>query len=87
MQLAPLILIDGGWLQGMASPSLIHTTVGRMLFHVLVEEIGEGNPHEHHANIYRDLLAAMGEDAPRWTRWTSAHCQRAGRRFLRGRRG
>ncbi len=76
VQLAPLILIDGGWLQGMASPALIHTTVGRMLFHVLVEEIGEGNPDEHHANIYRDLLAAMGEDAPpvdtwefaRWTR-------------------
>jgi len=64
VQLAPLILIDGGWLQGMASPALIHTTVGRMLFHVLVEEIGEGNPDEHHANIYRDLLAAMGEDAP-----------------------
>ncbi|MGD2046591.1 MAG: iron-containing redox enzyme family protein [Gemmatimonadota bacterium] len=64
VQLAPLILIDGGWLQGMASPALIHTTVGRMLFHVLVEELGEGKPDEHHANVYRDLLAAMGEDAP-----------------------
>jgi len=64
VQLAPLILIDGGWLQGMASPALIHTTVGRMLFHVLVEELGEGKPEEHHANVYRDLLAAMGEDAP-----------------------
>jgi len=64
VQLAPLILIDGGWLQGMASPALIHTTVARMLFHVLVEELGEGNPEEHHANVYRDLLAAMGEDAP-----------------------
>lgn len=76
VQLAPLILIDGGWLQGMASPSLIHTAVGRMLFHVLVEELGEGKPEEHHANVYRDLLKAMGEEAPpvdtwefaRWTR-------------------
>jgi hypothetical protein len=64
VQLAPLILIDGAWLQGMASPALIHTTVGRMLFHVLVEELGEGKPKEHHANVYRDLLKAMGEDAP-----------------------
>jgi hypothetical protein len=64
VQLAPLILIDGGWLQGMASPALIHTTVARMLFHVLVEELGEGKVKEHHANVYRDLLAAMGEKAP-----------------------
>ena len=64
VQLAPLVLIDGGWLQGMASASIIHTTVGRMLFHVFCEEIGVGNAAEHHANIYRDLLRAMGEDAP-----------------------
>ena len=64
VQLAPLILIDGGWLQRMASPPLIHTTVGRMLFHIFFEEVGEGDPEKHHANIYRDLLAAMGEDAP-----------------------
>ncbi len=64
VQLAPLVLIDGGWLQGMASASLIHTTVGRMLFHVFCEEVGLGNAAEHHANIYRDLLRAMGEDAP-----------------------
>ncbi len=63
-QLAPLILIDGGWLQGVASPALIHTVVGRMLFHVLVEEIGEGKRSEHHANIYRDLLSTMGEAPP-----------------------
>jgi hypothetical protein len=64
VQLAPLILIDGGWLQGMASPALIHTTVGRMLFHVLVEELGEGKSKEHHANVYRDLLTAMGQTPP-----------------------
>ena len=64
VQLAPLILIDGGWLQGMVSPALIHTPVARMLLHVLVEEIGEGQAAEHHANIYRKLLAAMGVEAP-----------------------
>ena len=76
IQLAPLILIDGGWLQGMASPALIHTTVGRMLFHVLVEEIGEGKPKEHHANIYRNLLKAMGEEPPPVDSWEFARWSR-----------
>ncbi|MGE0159668.1 MAG: iron-containing redox enzyme family protein [Dehalococcoidia bacterium] len=76
VQLAPIILIDGGWLQGIASPSLIHTEVGRMLFHVLVEEIGEGNAEEHHANIYRELLGAMSEDAPPVDSWEFARWAR-----------
>jgi hypothetical protein len=76
VQLAPIILIDGGWLQGIATPALIHTTVGRMLFHVLVEEIGAGNSAEHHANIYRDLLAAMGEAAPPVESWEFARWAR-----------
>jgi hypothetical protein len=76
VQLAPLILIDGGWLQGIASPSLIHTTVGRMLFHVLVEELGGGTPKEHHANIYRDLLATMGVEAPPVDTWEFAQWSR-----------
>jgi len=76
IQLAPLILIDGGWLQGMASPALIHTTVARMLFHVLVEELGEGKPKEHHANIYRNLLKAMGEEPPPVDSWEFARWSR-----------
>jgi len=76
VQLAPLILIDGGWLQGMASPALIHTTVGRMLFHVFVEEIGEGKAKEHHANIYRNLLAAMGLTVPPVDTWEFAQWSR-----------
>ncbi len=76
VQLAPLILIDGGWLQGMASPALIHTPVGRMLFHVLVEELGEGSQKEHHANVYRDLLKAMGEDPPPVDSWEFARWPR-----------
>jgi hypothetical protein len=76
VQLAPLVLIDGGWLQGMASPALIHTTVGRMLFHVLAEELGEGKWKEHHANIYRNLLAAMGVNAPPVDTWDFARWSR-----------
>ena len=76
VQLAPLILIDGGWLQGMASPALIHTPVARMLLHVLVEELGEGNAAEHHANVYRKLLAAMGIESPPVESAEFAHWQR-----------
>jgi hypothetical protein len=76
VQLAPIVLIDGGWLQGIATPVLIHTVVGRMLFHVLVEEIGAGNAKEHHANIYRDLLAAMGQAAPPVESWEFARWPR-----------
>jgi hypothetical protein len=47
-----------------------------MIFHVLVEEIGAGNAKEHHANIYRDLLAAMGEAAPPVESWEFAHWPR-----------
>lgn len=76
VQLAPLILIDGAWLQGVASPALIHTTIGRMMFHVMVEEIGEGRSEEHHANIYRELLARMGEAAPQIDTWEFARWSR-----------
>jgi hypothetical protein len=76
VQLAPLILIDGSWLQGIVSPALIQTTVGRMLFHVLVEELGEGKAAEHHANIYRDLLTAMEVDAPPVDTWEFARWSR-----------
>ena len=71
-----LILIDGGWLQGMASPALVHTTVGRMLFHVFVEEIGEGKAQEHHANIYRNLIAAMAVTPPPVDTWEFARWPR-----------
>jgi hypothetical protein len=64
LQLAPLILIDGGWLQNVTHACLIHTQIGRTLFRIFYEELGEGDPTLHHANVYRDLLLAMGEDVP-----------------------
>jgi len=80
VQLAPLLLIDGAWLRGTPCPGLIQTTIGRRLFGVLYEETGEGEPSRHHANIYREMLAAMGVEAPpvhaeefaRWSRLADA---------------
>ncbi len=63
-QLAPLILIDGAWLQGVTSAGIIHTPVGRKLFHIFYEEVGLGDPRGHHANIYRELLSEMGVKHP-----------------------
>ena len=76
VQLAPLILIDGGWLQGVTSAAVINTAVGRMLLHVFIEEIGQGSAAEHHANIYRDLLDAMAVAAPPVDTWEFAHWDR-----------
>jgi hypothetical protein len=63
-QLAPLILIDGSWIQNVTNPAIIHTSVGRMLFGILFDEVGLGDSRHHHANLYRELLAEMGGNIP-----------------------
>lgn len=76
VQLAPLILIDGAWLQGMLIQNCIHSEYGRILFQILYEETGEGDVTRHHANVYRELLHEMGIKLPaietrefiQWTR-------------------
>lgn len=76
VQLAPLILIDGAWLQGMLTQNCIHSEYGRILFQILYEEAGEGDATRHHANVYRELLHEMGIKPPaietrefiQWTR-------------------
>lgn len=64
VQLAPLILIDGAWLQGMLTLKSSPVELDRILFQILYEESGEGDSRKHHANIYRDLLYAMGTQPP-----------------------
>lgn len=58
--LAPLLLVDGGWLQGASSLNTLYTPTGLQLYRIFYEEIGEGSADLHHSNIYRDLLEAMG---------------------------
>jgi hypothetical protein len=64
---APLLFVDGAWLQGHLGPGVIHTSVGRKLFGIFYEEIGAGDPEAHHANLFRALLAEMGVDLPDFT--------------------
>lgn len=64
VQTAPLTLIDGSWLRGYADYQLAGTEVGRHLFAIYWDELGNGRPELNHPRIYRELLEAMGVDLP-----------------------
>lgn len=59
LQLAPLTLIDGAWLQGFTDIALASTRVGCPLFETYWDELGNGEWAINHPKIYRDVLAAM----------------------------
>lgn len=65
VQLAPLTLIDGAWLQGFTEVALASTRVGFPLFETYWDELGNGQWEINHPKIYRDVLAAMGVTLPR----------------------
>lgn len=60
LQLAPLLLIDGAWLQGYTDLGCACSAVGRPLFRIFWDELGNGQRQLNHPKIYRDLLASMG---------------------------
>ncbi len=64
IQLAPLTLIDGAWLQGFTEASLASTRVGAPLFETYWDELGNGDWTINHPKIYRDVLAAMDITLP-----------------------
>jgi hypothetical protein len=59
LQLAPLTLIDGAWLQGFSEVSLATQVYGASLFEIYWDELGNGDKSINHPKIYRDVLAAM----------------------------
>ncbi len=63
-QLAPAILVDGAWLIRALSIKRRLPKVGEALWQIFREEIGDGNPHHNHANVYRKLLAQAGIELP-----------------------
>lgn len=67
IRLAPLILVDGCWLQGAGRLRDTHPAVARRLSETYADEIGRGEPDRHHANIYRKLLRSQGIDLPEVT--------------------
>jgi hypothetical protein len=64
LQLAPLTLIDGAWLQGYTDCALARTPVGSPLFKIYWDELGNGDYSLNHPKIYRELLRAMDIELP-----------------------
>ena len=62
LQLAPLTLIDGAWLQGFTDVGLATTRFGFPLFETYWDELGNGDIEINHPKIYRDVLREMGID-------------------------
>ncbi|MGP9017008.1 iron-containing redox enzyme family protein [Streptomyces sp. BR1] len=64
LQLAPLIMIDGGWLQGFTDYQHASSRSGHFLFRTYWDELGNGELELNHPRIYRALLRDMGIDLP-----------------------
>jgi len=64
VQMAPLTLIDGSWLQGFTDYELASSQIGHSLFAIYWDELGNGEPTLNHPLIYRELLKEMGVDLP-----------------------
>ncbi|MFJ8860312.1 iron-containing redox enzyme family protein [Streptomyces sp. NPDC102451] len=64
VQLAPLTMIDGGWLQGFTDYRLASSQVGFSLFETYWDELGNGQTSLNHPLIYRELVAGMGVELP-----------------------
>ncbi|MCA8019143.1 iron-containing redox enzyme family protein [Burkholderia metallica] len=64
LQLAPLTLIDGSWLQGFSDWRLAASQVGFALFQTYWDELGNGLYALNHPKIYRDGLREMGIELP-----------------------
>lgn len=60
LQLAPLALIDGAWLQGFTDLTLASSHVGYALFQTYWDELGNGSYALNHPKIYRDGMRQMG---------------------------
>ncbi|WP_397448904.1 iron-containing redox enzyme family protein [Pseudomonas sp. NA-150] len=64
IQLCPMILIDGAWLQKWGNAGLVDTRLGTLLFKIFSDELGNGDPRLNHPNIYRQLMAQMEVELP-----------------------
>lgn len=64
LQLAPLTLIDGAWLQGFTDVGLAASHVGYTLFQTYWDELGNGIEALNHPKIYRDALRQMNLELP-----------------------
>jgi len=64
VQLCPMVYIDGAWLQRIGQVGFRESPVAARLQTIYLDEVGAGDPHENHPNLYRELMAAMGVEMP-----------------------
>ncbi|MBV9821010.1 MAG: iron-containing redox enzyme family protein [Actinobacteria bacterium] len=83
LQLAPLTLIDGSWLQGYTDVHLASSRIGAPLFQTYWDELGNGQLELNHPKIYRDNLADMGVTLAPTASWEFAHDPRLREESLR----
>ena len=72
IQLAPFNQTDGTWLRGVARGGPIDT-VRSFLFGIWNDEMGNGNPHHNHCNIYTTLLKSLGVYLPELRDYAYSH--------------
>lgn len=63
LKLAPFNQLDGSWLRFVADAGATDAVHG-LLFEIWRDEVGNGNPAEHHGNLYTALLRTLGHLQP-----------------------
>ena len=66
-QFAPVLLVDGSWLQNSAKAGNVQHPVTRFLTRIYADEIGDGRSDWNHANVYRKLLESERIALPEFT--------------------
>ncbi len=63
-QIAPLILLDGCWLQHSLAVENTNPAIAEILFSIYRDEIGNGVPEKNHAYIFQQLLDSLSISVP-----------------------
>lgn len=58
-QLAPFNQLDGAWLRNVSEGGPIDE-INSLLFSIWMDEAGDGNPDQNHANLYTKLMESVG---------------------------
>ncbi len=63
-QIAPMILIDGCWLQNSLALQAINPEICDILFKIYCDEIGNGRLQQNHPHIFQQLLESLSIQVP-----------------------
>lgn len=63
-QIAPMILIDGCWLQNSLDVQNFNSDICEILFSIYSDEIGNGRLEQNHPHIFQQLLDSLSIEVP-----------------------